>query len=84
MSIPSHIWRQLKNLTADDLIAALERDNWTCDKKGGSMRIYLSQDEKRRVSVHYHPKKTFGAKLLQGLLKDIGWTEADMSRLKLI
>jgi len=52
--------------------------------KGGSMRIYISQDGKRRVSIHYHAKKNYGAKTLQGLLTDIGWSEDDMRRLKLI
>ena len=46
------------------------------------MRIYLK--DRRRVSVHYHPRKTFGPKLLQSLLNDIGWSEADMKRLKLV
>lgn len=51
---------------------------------GGSMRIYLSPDKSRRVSIHYHPKKTFGPKMLQGLLDDIGWTETEMKEYKLI
>lgn len=84
MSFPSHLWRQLKNLTADDLIRALDRAKWTCDTKGGSMRIYISPDGKNRVSVHYHPKKTYGAKTLQGLLESTGWNEEDMRRFKLI
>jgi predicted RNase H-like HicB family nuclease len=37
-----------------------------------------------RVTIHYHPKKTYGAKLLKGLLEDIGWSEEDMERLQLI
>lgn len=51
---------------------------------GGSMQIFLSADGKHRVSIHYHPKKTYGAKMLQALLADIGWSEEDMKRLKLI
>ncbi len=84
MSFPSQLWAQLKNLTADDLVRALKRDEWACDMKGGSMRIYLSPASNRRVVIHYHPKKTYGPKMLQGLLDDIGWTEDDMRRLKLI
>lgn len=82
MGWPTHIWSQLKSISADDLIAALERDDWSCDMDGGAMRIYLK--DRRRVSVHYHPRKTFGPKLLQSLLNDIGWSEADMKRLKLV
>jgi hypothetical protein len=35
-------------------------------------------------SVHYHPKETYGPKLLKGLLEEIGWTEDELKRLKLI
>lgn len=38
----------------------------------------------RRVGIHYHPQKTYGANMLRALLNDIGWTPADMRRLKLI
>lgn len=83
MSYPKQLWAQLKNLTADELVRALDRAGWVCDMKGGSMRIYLSKDG-RRVSVHYHPGKTYGAKMLQGLLGDIGWSESEMRSYKLI
>jgi len=46
------------------------------------MHIYLKG--MNRVSIHYHPKKTYGAKMLQGLLGDIGWSESDLRKLKLI
>lgn len=84
MSFPSHIWAQLKNLTAAELIAALERDGWQCDTHGGSMRIFRQPETGRRVSILFHPKKTYGPKMLKGLLDDIGWSEADMRRVKLI
>lgn len=37
----------------------------------------------QRITIHYHPKKTYGQHLLKSLLEDIGWSEADMKRLKL-
>jgi predicted RNA binding protein YcfA (HicA-like mRNA interferase family) len=83
VSFAPHVWGQLKNLTCDDLIGALERAGWKCDTKGGSMRIYMSDDH-RRVSIHYHPHKTYGAKMLKGLLNDIGWTDEEMVTYKLI
>jgi predicted RNA binding protein YcfA (HicA-like mRNA interferase family) len=83
MSWPPQIWDQLKSVTADELVSALERDGWECDATVGSQRVYRSNGG-RRVSIHYHPRKTFGAKLLQALLADIGWTADDMRRLKLI
>ena len=83
MSWPSAIWKQLKNITADELIRALEKDGWHLVPTRSSARIYRHPDG-RAVSVHYHPRKTFGAKLLQRLLRDIGWNEDDLRRLKLI
>ena len=38
----------------------------------------------RRVVIHYHPKKTYGPGLLKDLVRDIGWTDDDLIRLKLI
>lgn len=82
MSFSGNVWQQVKSLTADELCRALVRDGWACDTKGGSQHIYLKGTN--RVSVHVHPQKTYGAKMLQGLLTDTGWSEDDMRRLKLI
>lgn len=82
MSFSAHIWNQLKNLSADELIGALLKDQWEEHTSCGSQHVYLKDG--RRVSVHYHPGKTFGPGLLKGLLNDTGWTESDFRRLKLI
>ncbi len=84
MAFSSSAWDQLKNKTADDLIAALERDGWTLEPEcKGAIQVYRKSSG-TRVGIHYHPKKTYGPKLLKGLLEDIGWDERDMKRLKLI
>ncbi|MCS6937529.1 MAG: type II toxin-antitoxin system HicA family toxin [Candidatus Bipolaricaulota bacterium] len=83
MSWPRPIWNQLKNLTADELIHALERDGWRRRRSKGAIFVYEHPDG-LQASGHYHPRKTFGSGLLKALLKDIGWTEADLRRLKLI
>jgi predicted RNA binding protein YcfA (HicA-like mRNA interferase family) len=83
VTFPRNVWEQLRNLTADELIAALRRDRWAIDSTRGSIRVYRHSDG-RRVAIHYHPQKTYGAKLLRALLDDIGWTTADLRRLKLI
>ena len=83
MKYPSHVWKQLKNLTADDVKGALERDGWVRDVKCGAQLVYLHRSG-RRVSIHYHPGKTYRPKLLKALLEDIGWTINDLRRLKLI
>lgn len=83
MNLSGAAWAQLKAITADDFIRALKKDHWSLDAmNGGSMQIY--RKDQRRVSVHYHPNKTFGPNLLKALLEDTGWTEAEMRQLKLI
>ena len=83
MKFSKQVWDQLKGISADDLIAALQRDNWTRDEGKGSIVVYRHSDG-RRVAIHYHPRKTYGPKLLKALIEDIGWTEQDLRRLKLI
>lgn len=86
MAFSADAWKQLKNLTAVDLIRALERDGWEREgKRGATLAFFKNSPEcNRRVVIHYHPQKTYGPKLIQGLLADIGWTETDLKRLKLI
>ena len=84
MAFSESVWNQLKNKTCDDLISALKRDGWELEPNcKGAIQVYRHPDT-RRIGIHYHPKKTYGAKLLKGLLDDIGWSEEDMKRLKLI
>ncbi len=83
MKYPAHLWKQIKNVTARELIAALQKDGWTLDAGSGAQQVYRAEDG-RRVSIHYHSHKTYGAKLLKALLEDIGWTARDMQKLKLI
>ena len=85
MAFASHIWSQIKNCTADDLIGALKRNGRVLDTRSGSAHIFRKQTSPpQHVSIHWHPKKTYGAKMLQALLADIGWSEDDLRRLKLI
>ena len=46
--------------------------------------MHIYRKKSARVSVHYHPKKTYGEKMLKALLDDIGWDDKDLKRLKLI
>ena len=87
MAFSPDVWNQLKNLTADHLIRALQHDGWEKDpsSKGATLAfIKYEGPSRRRIVIHYHPRKTYGAKLLQSLLADIGWTDNDLRRLKLI
>lgn len=76
------VWNQLKGITSNELMAALERDGWSKRASGGSAIIYKKQNQ--RVSIHHHPHKAFGSSQLRDLLEDIGWSEEDLIRLRLI
>lgn len=87
MNYPQNVWDQLKNTTVEKLMKALEKDDWEEDNPASARIPYrkvMDNGEVRRVVIHYHPKKTYGPKLLKGLLKDIGWSVEDLKRLKLI
>lgn len=73
---------QLKDLTSSELCSALVRDDWVRDEVTGAVQVYYKCG--KRVTVHRHPHKTYGPGLLAALIDDIGWTEADLRRLKLI
>jgi predicted RNA binding protein YcfA (HicA-like mRNA interferase family) len=86
MAFDKHVWNQLKNKTADDLISALERDGYEKDPATHDATIaYIKRGSpNKRVVIHYHPRKTYGPKFLQALIRDIGWAEDDLKRLGLI
>lgn len=85
MAFPKSVWDQLKNCTAGELIRALKADGWQEDITRGATRAFLkSVGSKRRVVIHYHPQKTYGRGLLRKLIDDIGWSQGDLKRLKLI
>jgi predicted RNA binding protein YcfA (HicA-like mRNA interferase family) len=84
MAFSQNVWDQVRNKTADDLISALDRDGWAIEPGcKGAILVYRHPDG-RRVGIHYHPRKTYGPKLLKGLIADIGWEEPDLKRLRLI
>lgn len=80
-------WDQVKSVTADELISALKRDGFEKDaaSKGAIiMFIKMGAVSNRRVGIHYHPKKTYGAKTLKEILASAGWAEdSDLKRVKL-
>jgi predicted RNA binding protein YcfA (HicA-like mRNA interferase family) len=87
MVFSKNVWQQLKNITADDLIQALKKDGYEKDPSSRDATIaFIKKIENghKRIVIHYHPGKTYGPALLKALLDDIGWSESDMRRLKLI
>ena len=88
MAFSKNVWDQVKAATADDLVSALKRDGYRLDPASkGAIHTYIKATPagNRRVGIHWHPQKSYGAKLLQGLLTDLGWnTDADLQRVGLI
>jgi predicted RNA binding protein YcfA (HicA-like mRNA interferase family) len=64
-------------------MAALEKDGFLYDERRGATQGYRHPDG-RHVVIHYHPRGSYRPKLLKGLIRGVGWSEADMRRLKLI
>jgi len=82
-SYSPNAWNQLKNISPEASVKALLKDDWVHEETSGAIQAYRKPDG-TRVTIHYHPGKTYGAGLLKDLLKDIGWSESDMKKLKLI
>lgn len=82
-----HVWAQLKSKTSSELKKTLEKDgNWELIKTDGGRHFYEHQSRGNIVEIHVHPsnKKGYGENMLKGILENIGWSEDDMIRLKLI
>jgi predicted RNA binding protein YcfA (HicA-like mRNA interferase family) len=80
-------WDQIRNVTADELIRALDRDKgtgWYRDETGSSAVVYRNDLIAKIVSIHRHSHKTFSPRQLREILEDIGWSDEDLKRLKLI
>jgi predicted RNA binding protein YcfA (HicA-like mRNA interferase family) len=87
MAYAKNVWNQIKNLTKDDIIAALLRDGWVKDPDSRDATIaYIkyTKPKNQRVVIHYHPGTVCGPGLLKHLLNDIGWEVKDLKRLNLI
>jgi predicted RNA binding protein YcfA (HicA-like mRNA interferase family) len=84
MKYSSQIWDQLKNITASEIAKSLEKSGWIRDEGAGNIYVYIHPSDKRRVTIHFHPHKTYGPKVLKGLLETIKWSEEELKKLKLI
>ena len=84
MSRPQDLARRLRNVTARELVSALERDGFTYRRTRGASRVYRHSDGRRTV-VHYHrANDTIPLNTLRSILSGTQWTEDDLDRLGLI
>ena len=88
MAISRSVWNQLKAITADDLIRALDKDGWIGEDRRGATLGFVKDvgngGGRQRVVIHYHPGKSYGPRLLKALIDSTGWSAKDLERLKLI
>jgi len=84
MAYPSNVWNQLKDKSPQDLIKALEKDGWKPDESRGAVQVYYRPKDKKRITIHLHPHKSYGRDTLTALLDAIGWSIGEMKRLKFI
>ena len=82
MAIP---WRNLRAITAREIISALNRDDFKLRNQSGSHQRYRHPDG-RRVTVTFHsPGQTFTLDILQSMIRDQAkWSEEDLKRLGLL
>ncbi|MBA7564681.1 hypothetical protein ES708_06348 [subsurface metagenome] len=83
MKYPKDVWEQLKNKTPREFMSALGKDGARYEETRGATMAYRYPDG-RRVVIHFHSGKTYGARWTKQLVKGIGWTISDLKRLKLI
>ena len=70
-------------LTPRGVIGFLKKDNWTHQITRGARQVYIKGD--RRVTIHVHSKPYDSISLVENILeKQIGWTEDDLIRLKIL
>jgi predicted RNA binding protein YcfA (HicA-like mRNA interferase family) len=74
----------LRNITAREIISALNRDGFTFDRGDGSHQIYYHPDGRRVTVVVHAGSSTFRRKTLKSMIEQARWTEADLVRLKLL
>jgi len=88
MAFSKNVWNQLKATTVEEFIDALGKDGFVPDPaSSGAELAFIKQTkpENKRIVIHYHPKKTWGAKFIKGLVDDAGWKrEDDLIRVGLV
>jgi len=78
-------YSKLRSLTADELIASLERDGFSRKRRRGSHYRYAHADGRRVTVTFHHPGQTFKIRTLQSMIgKQAQWSAEDLKRLKLL
>jgi predicted RNA binding protein YcfA (HicA-like mRNA interferase family) len=78
-------FKQLKNLTAREIINALSRDGFFLRNQKGSYQRYYHPDGRKITISFHHPEDTFPPKTLKKIIEyQAKWTEEDLKHLNLL
>lgn len=78
-------YRRLRSLTARELIAALQRDDFYFVRQTGSHQRYRHADGRRVTVAPHGGGDTFSVKTLHKIIESQAcWSEEDLRRLKLL
>lgn len=75
--------RLRQGITAKQFIRALHADGFKLQRTRGSHHIYRHTDGRRLVVAFHSLSSGFPVGTLKAMIKDAGWTEADLRRLGL-
>lgn len=71
---------RLPRVTADEVIAAVQKSGFSLVRQSGSHRVFRNPEGKR-VTVPYHKGRTVHPKVLLSIIKDMGITAAEFKNL---
>ena len=78
-------WKQLRNLTARQIINALTRDGFAFYNQRGSHQRYRHPDGRRVTVTFHHAGDTFPLGTLRSMIETQAmWSEDDLRRLHLL
>ena len=78
-------YRQLRTVTAREIIRALGQDGFLLRRHVGSHQRYVHPDGRRVTVTFHHPGDTFALKTLKSMLESQArWNQDDVRRLGLI
>lgn len=75
---------ELRAVTAQRLIQALQADGFQWVRSAGSHRVYRHADGRRVVVAFHRPGATFPPKTFAAMLAGTRWSDDDLRRLKLL
>lgn len=78
-------YRQLRKVTAGNLVRALMRNGFLLRNRVGSHMRFAHRDGRRVTVTFHHSRQTFPPKTPKTMIeKQAKWTEADLMRLGLL